>query len=186
MANTDQPTADAQPPNPSHWGFALIATGIPLLATGAFFILIGLTGTVVVWVVMQQFVFDGCSQMVLFLGMGLAIPGGICLYIGRLWRAEGRKLADAASLLRAHRRMDFYTLAGKMGVSEAEAEQAVARCLSLRIIEGYIDRATREFFTVEAIMQSRQISDCPKCHASVDQLRFLGEQFRCEACGAML
>ena len=163
-----------------------MATGIPLLATGAFFMLIGVTGTVVVWVVMKRFVFDGCSQAVLFLGIGLAIPGAICLYIGRSRRAEGRKLADAASLLKAHRRLEFYTLAGKMGVSEAEAEQVVARCLSLRIVEGYIDRATREFFTTEAMLQSREISDCPKCHAPVDQLRFLGEQFRCDACGAML
>ena len=164
----------------------MIATGIPLLATGCFFMLIGLVGTIVVWGVMQKFVFDGCSQVILFLGVGLATAGGICLYIGRLRRAAGRQLADAASLLRAHRRIDLYNLAGKMGVSEAEAEQAVARCLSLGILEGYIDRGTREFFTVEAIRQSRQISDCPQCHAAVDQLRLVGEQFRCESCGAML
>ena len=186
MVSSTTRSAQAQAPNPSNWGFALIATGIPLLATGAFFILIGVVGTVVVWIVMQRFVFDGCSQVVLFLGIGLAIAGGVCLYIGRMRRSEGRKLADAASLLRAHRRMEFYSLAGKMGVDEREAEHVVARCLSLGIVEGYVDRAKNEFFTAEALLQSRQVSDCPTCHASVDQLRFLGEEFRCDACGAML
>jgi hypothetical protein len=176
----------AQPPDPSRWGLALIATGIPLLATGGFLMLVGLVLMIMVWVAVQRMAIDCCSQFVLFVGIGLATAGGICLRIGRRRRTEGRKLADVASLLKAHRRMDFYTLAGKMGVSEADAEGIVARCLSLGILEGYVDRATHEFLTPEAILHARKISDCPHCHASVDQLRLVGEVLRCDSCGAIL
>ena len=174
------------PPDPSRWGFALIATGIPLLATGAFFLLIGVMGVIIISVSVKQILLDPCSSFLLLLGLGLATAGGICLYIGRVNRAEGRKLAETASLLRAHRRIAFYTLAGKIGASEAEAENIVARCMALGILQGYIDREKNEFFTPEAILQARQIRDCPTCHGPIDQLRFLGEEFRCAACGAIL
>jgi hypothetical protein len=178
-------TAEAND-DPSRWGFALIATGIPLLATGGFLILVGITVIALLSLVTRQPVADCCSPVVMLLGVGLAIAGGICLYIGRTHRQEGRRLGDAASLLKAHRRMSIYNLAGKMRISEAEAEAVVARCLSLGILEGYVDRQQGEFFTREAILQERRISNCPHCHASIDQLRFLGEELRCSACGAIL
>ncbi|MEQ8789617.1 MAG: hypothetical protein RIC55_25200 [Pirellulaceae bacterium] len=174
------------PDDPTRWGFALIATGIPLLATGGFLMLVGIVVMVMVWVSVQRVIVDCCSPFPVLLGAGLAIAGGICLYLGRMHRAEGRKLGDAASLLKAHRRMRIYDLAGKMRISEADAEAVVARCLSLGLLEGYVDRRQNEFFTREAILHTRQISDCPQCHASIDQLRFLGEELRCGACGAIL
>ena len=184
--NSAKQTPVDETPDTSRWGFALLATGIPLLATGVFFMLIGLVGMIIVCATFGRVVVDPISPVVLFLGLGLSIAGGICIYIGRMHRAEGRKLADAASVLRAHRRVSFYQLAGKMDVSEAEAERVVARCLSLGILQGYVDREKNEFFTPEAILHAREISDCPTCHGPVDQLRFLGEEFYCQACGARL
>ena len=190
MATIQQESASqklvSEPPDTSRWGFALLATGIPLLATGVFFMLIGVVGMIIVCATFGRLVVDPFSPVILFLGLGLSIAGGICIYLGRMFRSEGRKLAEAASVLRAHRRMGFYRLAGKMEVSEAEAERVVARCLSLGILQGYVDREKNEFFTPEAILHAREISDCPTCHGPVDQLRFLGEEFLCQGCGARL
>jgi hypothetical protein len=118
--------------------------------------------------------------LVLLIGGGTAL-----LVIGLMGRRKHKHYEKVADLLRAYRRIKITKLAGKLGVSEMEAEYTIAECLGRGLVEGYIDRREGEFFTKEALYQVMEIDRCPICGAPPTELYLVGEEIQCKYCGTV-
>jgi hypothetical protein len=123
--------------------------------------------------------------MCLFAIVALVIIGSVLLAIGLRIRGKQRHLEKVADLLKAYRRIRISKLAGKLGVSEMDAEYTIADCLGNGLVEGYIDRRSGEFFTKEALYQVMNLDRCPICSAPSEELYLQGEEIRCRYCGTV-
>lgn len=115
----------------------------------------------------------------------LILGGTTLLVIGLMGRRKQKHFEKVADLLRAYRRISISKLAGKLGVTEMEAEYVIAECLGRGLLEGYIDRREGEFFTKEALYQVMNIERCPICNAPSSELYLAGEEIRCRYCGTV-
>jgi DNA-directed RNA polymerase subunit RPC12/RpoP len=54
------------------------------------------------------------------------------------------------------------------------------------LLEGYFDRTTGEFFTLEALGQELHITQCSNCGAGFEKIRLVGEQLKCSYCKSVV
>jgi hypothetical protein len=151
--------------------------GIAGLFFGGFFLLIGL-----ILVVIGASSGPGNLFLLVFAPLSL-IPGVLLMAIGMKKRRHIKDMEILAELLRAYRRIKLSKVAGKLGVTELEAERRIAECIELGLVKGYIDRTTDEFFTQESIAQVIPADGCPKCGAPPDRIILVGEEAKCGSCG---
>jgi uncharacterized paraquat-inducible protein A len=120
----------------------------------------------------------GCLPLFLVLGI-------LFLAVGLRAEREVKEFEKLAAYLKAYRRIKIPALASKMKLSEYETERRIIKCQRLRLLAGYIDRATNEFFN-PAGMEGRTLISCPNCGGSVEQMVMAGETGKCPYCGSML
>ena len=101
------------------------------------------------------------------------IPGIICIAIGLILRNHQKRFEQIAELVRAYRRIKISELARKMGKTEFDTERILVQCIDRKLIEGYFDRNTGEFFTKEEMWQRLTIQNCPRCGAPHDQIHLV-------------
>jgi len=160
----------------------LFIVGFSLLGVGA--------GLWVIAIMVTLLAFDNLWNpafiSLLFVGLGFLIPGGICFGIAYRWHRNEKELNDISDLLRAYRRMKITKLSKKMGISEMEAEKKVSRCIEYNLFHGYIDRRTEEVFSMEGLMQERNIKNCSHCGSPVENIVLVGEELHCGACDSIV
>jgi DNA-directed RNA polymerase subunit RPC12/RpoP len=101
--------------------------------------------------------------------------------------AERRRLEmeKLAGYLGAYRRIKVDALATKLGISEYEAEKRILRCVRHRLLTGYIDRASDEFFNPSG-MEGKMLLNCPNCGGTVEELVLDGDSAKCPYCESVL
>ncbi len=158
--------------------------GAVLILLGIFFDIMGVTGATVL-------ADDGDYDF--FMGMTIVgmctavflIPGIILFAMGRKIKREEKGLAKIASYLKSYRRIKTSDVARKLGKTEFEAEQLIIKCIEKRLIVGYFDRSSGEFFTYQSLFQEvRKPDKCPNCGASMYTRVLSGEDAVCNYCGA--
>jgi hypothetical protein len=125
------------------------------------------------------------------LGLWLAakivfVVGAVFGFVGFVFWMLVKRIQETgmiATFLNSHRRSKVSRLARELGVTVFKAEMLISKCVSKGLVEGYFDRGSGEFFTTEAFLHQLNIQECSNCSAPVSQLRLIGEQCRCEACG---
>lgn len=153
-----------------------LALGIAGLFFGFFFLLVGgIVGTGTGF----------GTGFFLCAALGL-VPGFI--FIAQVFRIRNREreLESLGEVLKVYRRIQMAEIARKLGVAEFQAEKMVASAIDRGYVEGYVDRNTREFFTVESISQAIPLENCPRCGAPREKLYLTGEQVKCSACDSVL
>jgi hypothetical protein len=154
--------------------------GIAGLFFGCFFLLIG-------FILLAVGSGTGIWKLFLLVLAPLAlIPGISLMYVGIRKRGPVNDLRKLAELLRAYRRIKISKVAQKLGVTEFEAEKRIAACVDRGFVQGYIDRTTEEFFTMESVGQVVALGGCPNCGAPPDKMVLVGEHPKCSSCGAAL
>lgn len=122
--------------------------------------------------------------------LGACVPGFLiaAIYISYAGiKAERRRLEleKLASYLRAYRRIKIDALATKLDISEYEAEKRILRCVRYRLLTGYIDRASDEFFNPSG-MEGKMLLNCPNCGGTVEELVLDGDSAKCPYCDSVL
>ena len=102
-------------------------------------------------------------------------------------KAERKRLEmeKLASYLGAYRRIKIDALATKLGISEYEAEKRILRCVRHRLLTGYIDRASDEFFNPSG-MEGKMLLNCPNCGGTVEELVLDDDSAKCPYCESVL
>ncbi|MEM2869127.1 MAG: PCI domain-containing protein [Thermoplasmata archaeon] len=122
--------------------------------------------------------FGVCLPLALILGI-------LLLHIGLKAKREVSDFKKFAAYFKAYRRIKIPALASKMKLSEYETERRIIRCVRLRLLTGYIDRASDEFFNPPG-MDGRVLISCPRCGGPVEQMLMKGETGKCPYCGSPL
>ena len=122
--------------------------------------------------------------------LGACVPGFLIAAIYISWAgvvAERRRLEmqKLASYLGAYRRIRVDALATKLGISEYQAEKRILGCVRHRLLTGYIDRASDEFFNPSG-MEGRMLLNCPNCGGTVEELVLDGDSAKCPYCESVL
>lgn len=159
-------------------------TGIIIISIGAFLLFVSVYGFV-----------SGIDKnnkedihMGLIIGgisLAIIIPG-VRLYMSgaKLSRLE-EDLKNITALIKTYRRISMTDIAKKMGTSEIEAEKLINAAITLKLLEGNMDRTTGEFFISESLSEIKNISFCPNCGASVSGVIHKGETAKCSSCGSL-
>lgn len=158
--------------------------GAVLILMGVFFDILGVTGATVAAdegendFTMGMIVVGLCSATFL-------IPGIILFVMGWKMKREEQELGKIASYLKSYRRIKTSDVARKLGKTEFEAEQLIIKCIEKRLIVGYFDRSSGEFFTYQSLFEEvRRPDKCPNCGASMYTRVLSGEDAVCNYCGA--
>jgi len=120
----------------------------------------------------------GCVPLFLVVGI-------LFIYTGLKAEREKRDFEKLAGYLKAYRRIKIPALASKLRLSEYETERRIIRCVRLRLLTGYIDRASDEFFNPQG-MAGKVLINCPGCGGSVEQMILDGETGKCPYCGSLM
>ncbi|MDG6221562.1 MAG: PCI domain-containing protein [Candidatus Thermoplasmatota archaeon] len=110
-------------------------------------------------------------------------PSIIFLFLAVSAERKHAQLKEYSAFLQARRRMKIADFARKIGKSEFEAESIIAKCIDKKILYGYIDRQTEEFFTPEGAGRGVAGWKCTGCGGNNDVLCLEGEMARCKYCG---
>lgn len=159
--------------------------GAILIVLGIFFDLIGIMS---VTIIPSE---EGGSDF----GMGMAVVGlctviflipGIILFVwGYKLGQKEKELEKLAGYLKSYRRIKISDVAKKLGKSEYETEQLIAKIVEDGLIKGYVDRTSGEFFTHQSLFHEVDRPDkCPNCGASMYTRVLSGENAVCDYCGA--
>jgi hypothetical protein len=122
--------------------------------------------------------------------LGACAPGFMvaAIYIamvGMRLEKERLELERLAGYLKAYRRIKVDALAQKLALSEYETEKRILRCVRHRLLTGYIDRASDEFFNPFG-MEGKALLICPQCGGTVEELVLKEETARCPFCDSVL
>jgi DNA-directed RNA polymerase subunit RPC12/RpoP len=160
-------------------------TGAFLIISGLFFDLVG------IWAATSIPPEDGGPDVgtgMFMVGMCTVlfiIPGIILFVWGYKLGQDESNWQNLAGYLKSHRRIKISEVAKKLGKSEYETETLIAKIVEQRLIVGYIDRNTREFFTIQSLFHEVNRPDkCPNCGASMHTRVLSGENAICDYCGA--
>jgi len=122
-------------------------------------------------------------------GPFILVPGLVFFIIGTIGLLRRRRNGKYAAFLKANRRIRIEDFASKMGTTEFRAEDIILEVLEEKLIEGYIDRRTGEFFTKEYIEQTPNVRfgwKCRSCGAKNETMVLPGETVKCEYCGSFM
>jgi DNA-directed RNA polymerase subunit RPC12/RpoP len=122
--------------------------------------------------------------------LGACFPGFLIVAILFLYagvKAERKRLEmeKLAGYLGAYRRIKIDALSQKLGISEYDAEKRILRCVRHRLLTGYIDRASDEFFNPRG-MEGKMLLNCPNCGGTVEELVLDGDSAKCPYCESVL
>jgi len=113
------------------------------------------------------------------------VIGTFFVYIGLRAEREKKEFEKLAGYIGAYRRIKIPLLAQKMKLSEFETERRIIRCVRMRLLTGYIDRASDEFFNPQGAA-GKVLLACPHCGGSVEQMIMEGETGKCPYCGSLM
>jgi hypothetical protein len=102
-------------------------------------------------------------------------------------KAERKRLEmeKLAGYLGAYRRIKIDALSTKLGISEYDAEKRILRCVRHRLLTGYIDRASDEFFNPSG-MEGKMLINCLHCGGTVEEMVLDGDSAKCPYCESVL
>jgi len=123
-----------------------------------------------------------CTPFIAFIAFGF-------LFFGIFGLVRRRRNSEYAELLKANRRMKVAAFAQKIGTTEVKAEKILMQVLDDKLIKGYMDRRTGEFFTMEFLEQTPNVLfgwKCGSCGAKNDSVILPGEAGRCLYCNTMV
>ncbi len=115
----------------------------------------------------------------------LLVTSILLFYSGMKAERKRLEMEKLAAYLGAYRRIKIDALAMKLGISEFEAEKRILRCVRHRLLTGYIDRASDEFFNPFG-MEGKMMLNCPNCGGTVEELVLDGDSARCPYCESIL
>jgi DNA-directed RNA polymerase subunit RPC12/RpoP len=158
--------------------------GAILVGLGLFFVMVAIVGGTVANEDM-----DASSEqyfgIAVFCTVVLMVPGFIIFAWGYKLGQKEREYERLAGYLKSYRRIKISDVATKIGKSEMETEQLIAKIVEKGLILGYIDRNSREFFTHQSLFHEVDRPDkCPNCGASMYTRVLSGENAVCDYCGA--
>jgi hypothetical protein len=116
---------------------------------------------------------------------GFLIVAIIFLYAGIKAERKRLEMEKLAGYLGAYRRIKVDALSKKLGISEYDAEKRILRCVRHRLLTGYIDRASDEFFNPHG-MEGKMMLNCPNCGGTVEELVLDGDSAKCPYCDSVL
>jgi hypothetical protein len=116
---------------------------------------------------------------------GFLVMAILLFYAGMKAERKRLEMEKLAAYLGAYRRIKIDALAMKLGISEFEAEKRILRCVRHRLLTGYIDRASDEFFNPFG-MEGKMMLNCPNCGGTVEELVLEGDSAKCPYCESIL
>ncbi|HRX16874.1 MAG TPA: hypothetical protein P5123_11215 [Spirochaetota bacterium] len=117
--------------------------------------------------------------------MAFVLPGIFFLYQGYKATKEEEMVESLAMIIHATRRISIDNIAEKMGVSVPTARRFMLMALKLRLINGFFDRTTGEFFTEDGKTDTSPFKFCPHCGSPFNKIFLHGETIKCPACGSL-
>lgn len=122
----------------------------------------------------------------LMLGAFFGVPGGFILWGTKKTAREQRFRAEFTGFLRSHDEFTITEMAQKIGRTELETEQLVARAITEDKLDLVFHRADRRYLHRNRIRQSFKVFE--RCSACGGQLRhelaLEGEVVSCPYCGS--
>lgn len=118
------------------------------------------------------------TLFLLLIAISFFVIGMICF----IRRIKNRPYAE---MLKANRRMNVSDFARKICTNEFNARKILVGILEDDPIDGYMDRRTEEFFTMEFLEQTHNVRygwKCQSCGAKNESVIILGETGRCAYC----
>jgi hypothetical protein len=131
---------------------------------------------------------DAGVQLLICTPFILIISGGFLL-VGILGLVKRRRNKQYAEMLKANRRMKVAEFARKIGTNEFKAEKVLMEILEDDQVDGFMDRRTGEFFTMEFLEQTPNVMfgwKCDSCGAKNDSVILPGEKGQCSYCNTIV
>ncbi|MBN2434400.1 MAG: hypothetical protein JXK07_03940 [Spirochaetes bacterium] len=117
--------------------------------------------------------------------MAFVLPGIFFLYRGYKATKEEEMVESLAMIIHATRRISIDNIAEKMGVSVPTARRFMLIALKQKLINGFFDRTTGEFFTEEGKTDTSPFKFCPHCGSPFNRMFLHGETIKCPSCGSV-
>lgn len=118
--------------------------------------------------------------------LSLVLSGFFFLYRGYRDSREEELVESLAMAVHANRRITMDDAATKLGITIPRARSLMMTALKKKLVKGYFDRTTGEFFTEEGKGDKQQFRFCPYCGAPFKKIYLEGETIRCESCSSLI
>ncbi|HOP65171.1 MAG TPA: PCI domain-containing protein [Spirochaetota bacterium] len=130
---------------------------------------------------------EGVATAIIFMVFSLCmiIPGIALFRSGQKQTMYENRLRQLASLIKAYRRISIAEISRTIGIDEMEARELVTTAIDLKMIRGFMDRNTDEFYTESSLEEGKVIHTCPNCGARIEQVLHEGETGKCSSCGSI-
>ncbi len=119
------------------------------------------------------------------LSLAMIIPGVILYLSGVKLSKLEENLKQLTAIIKTYRRISLTEIADKLGVKTTEVERLLNTAVDLNLIKGHMDRGTGEFFIQESLDEIKNLSFCPNCGSSLNQVIHKGETAKCPSCGSI-
>lgn len=120
------------------------------------------------------------------LSFAFIVPGALLIYSAYKKEKLLESMNIIVSTINSFRRISMEDLSKTTGFSVPKSRELLLIAISKGMLEGYFDRTTGDFFTIEAEKDIKNIQRCISCGAPIEGIILKGETYICKNCGAMI